>query len=136
MSLIPITVLAASTVVNTFLVASWGLIAKLAASPAVAAACPAFYGLQWPDYLPAHLDVQGNLQIATLSVSSSMWRGKRNEDAKNEFRQATIPVIGILAKLLDAHYIRSGKPAAGRSSETGTAMLCVLIRPIASSSKT
>lgn len=71
------------------------------------------YGLQWPDYAPARMDDKGNLLAATLSVRSSMWRGVRNEDVKNEFRQATVPVIGVLAKLLDAHHVRSGKPAAG-----------------------
>jgi len=71
------------------------------------------YGLQWSDYMPARMDSKGNLQTATITVSSSMWHGKRNEDAKNEFRQATIPVIGVLAKLLDAHYSRSGKPSTG-----------------------
>jgi integrase len=60
-------------------------------------------GLLWEAYDPKAL---------TLRVSRSVWEGNISEP-KTRKSNAAVPVIPSLGKILDAHWVRCGKPEAG-----------------------
>jgi len=58
-------------------------------------------GLQWPDYTGK-----------TLTITRSLWRGFVGKP-KSRASRASVPVIPVLQRMLDAHRARAGNPVDG-----------------------
>jgi integrase len=73
-------------------------------------------GLEWPDYTP---------ESATIQIRRSVWR-KFTSLPKTKKSRAPIPVIPLLAKILETHRLREGNPTSGPIFRNGRGKpLCV-----------
>jgi integrase len=78
-------------------------------------------GLLWEDFNPKGCVSENGATMGSIKISRSVWEGHIT-NPKTKKSKAAIPTIPFLAKILEAHRLRTGKPIAGPifASATGT----------------